>query len=139
MKKTAALILAFILLFQAFSPISFAATESNPYISEYGCGISKPSNNTVQISFYVIATDDMDTLGASRVSLYKDGSLVKTYLWNTPQYTASMVTTNNYNFYGSVTYSNASAGSYYAVVRLFASDGTGTGSESCTTSTITIP
>ncbi|MBQ6273894.1 MAG: hypothetical protein IJK63_06675 [Oscillospiraceae bacterium] len=139
MKKTAALILCIFIFLQAFSPMSFAATESNAYISEYGCGISKPSSNTVRIDFYVIATNNMDSLGASTIYLYRDGSLVKTFSRYNFQYTASMVTTNNYNFFGHVTYTNAPEGTYYAVVNVFASDGTGTGTEGCTTGSITIP
>lgn len=139
MKKTVALILCIFFILQAFSPISFAATESNAYISEYGGGISKPSSNTVRIDFYVIATNDMDSLGASTITLYKNGSPVKTFSRYNPLYTANMVTTNSAVFFGHVTYTNAPEGTYYAAVNVFASDGTGTGTEGFTTGNITIP
>ena len=139
MKKTAALFLCFFIFLQAFSPISFAATESNAYVATYGGNISSPSNDSVKISFHVISPHYMDSLGASTVTVYKDGSAVKTFSRYNSQYTANMVTTDNIYFYGSVTYTNASAGTYYAVVTVFASDGTGSGSESFTTGSVTIP
>ena len=139
MKKTAALILALFIVFSTFSPMSFAAIESNAYVASYGGSISKPSSDSVKINFHVFATHYMDSLGASTVTLYKDGSPVKIFSQYNPQYTANMVTTDYYYFYGSVTYTNATAGTYYAVVTVFASDGTGSGSESFTTGTITIP
>lgn len=139
MKKSAALILVFIIILQVFSPISFAATESNAYITAYGASISKPSSTTLRIDFSVAATNVMDYLGATTITLYKDGSPVKTFSRYNPLYTVYMVASNTDIIYGHVTYSNASAGSYYAVVHVFATDGTGTGTESCSTGTITIP
>lgn len=139
MKKTAALILVCIIFLQVFSPISFAATESNAYITAYGASISKSSTTTLRIDFSVAATNVMGSLGASTITLYKDGSPVKTFSRYNPLYTAYMVTTNTDVFYGHVTYTNASAGTYYAVVSVFASNETGSGSEGCTTGTITIP
>lgn len=139
MKKTAALILVFIIIFQAFSPLSFAATESNKYIDSYSASISKASNSTIQVSFNVYGTHYMDSIGSSIIYLYKDGSLFTVFLQSDPQYSANMFTTNALYFYGQVSYSNAPAGTYYAVVCFFASDGTGTGSGTRSTGTITIP
>ena len=139
MKKTAALFLVFIIIFQGFSPFSYAATESNPYFDAYSSSIGNPSGNTLQIDFNIITTDYMDYLGASTAILYKDGSPLKTYSRYNPLYTSSMVTTNTDVFYGHLSYSNAPAGTYYAEVTFFATNGTGSGSAIFTTSTITIP
>ena len=53
MKKTAALFLVFIIIFQGFSPFSYAATESNPYFDAYSASIGNPSGNTLQINFNI--------------------------------------------------------------------------------------
>lgn len=139
MKKSAALILVFVIVLNVFPQIAFAETKSNAYITACGASISKPSSNTVRIDFNVAATDDMSCLGASTVILYKDGSPVKTFSRYDSRYTAYMVTTNSDIFYGHLSYSNASAGTYYAVVYFFATNETGTGYASYITSSITIP
>ena len=139
MKKSAALVLVFFFIFQVFSPMSFAATESNPYIDAHSASISKPSSNTVRIDFNLITTGYMDYLGANTVVLYKDGQVIKTFSRFNPLYTSSMVTTNTDVFYGHLSYTNASSGTYFAEVNFFASDEAGSGSAVFTTSTITIP
>ena len=119
--------------------MAFAATESNKYISAYGASITNPSGNVVRINFNVTGTNYMSSLGASTIELYENGSLVKTFSRYNPAYTSSMVTTNALYFYSHVTYSGSSGCTYYAIVNVFASDGSGTGTESCSTGSITLP
>ena len=140
MKKAAALILICLMLMQVASPIAFAATEANAYISAYGSSITNPSSGVIHVGFSVTGTNYMSSLGASFITLYEDGSAIKTYSRYNVSDAPYMVATNRLSFSNHVTYSSAKAGStYYAVVTVFASDGSGTGTESCTTGSITIP
>ena len=139
MKKAAAFILVCVLLLQVFSISAFAATESNAYISRYSAYISNPSNGVVRVDFSVTGTGYMSVIGASYVDLYENGSLVKTFSMYNALYAPTMVTYNDYNFYGYVTYSANPGSSYYAVVTLYASNSYGSGTENCTTGTVVIP
>lgn len=139
MKKTAVSLLVCILLIQIFSPLALAATESNAYISEYGAGLSSPSSNVIQVDFHVYGTGYMSSLGSSIIYLYEDGSLLATFSRYNPAYTSYMMTTNSYRFFGSISYPAKPGSTYFAVVGFFATDGSGTGTEGCTTGTLTIP
>ncbi len=138
MKKAVALIIV-CAIFLMLSATAFAAIESNAYIDRYGAAISNPSSGVVRIDFNVYGTDYMSSLGATKIELYKDGSKVKTFSMYDPLYAGAMVTTNDDWFYGHVTYSANSGSTYTAFVTVFASDGSGTGTESCWTGSVYIP
>lgn len=139
MKKAAAFILVCVLLLQVFSISAFAATESNAYISRYSAYISNPSNGVVRVDFSVRGTGYMDVLGASYIDLYENGTLVKTFSMYNALYAPTMVTNNAFVFYGYVTYSANPGSTYYAVVTAYAANSYGSGTESCTTGSVTIP
>lgn len=139
LKKRFIMILVCILLIQSFTPIAYAATQSNKYISKYGAGISNPSNGVVRIDFNVYGTGLMSSIGASSIDLYENGSLVKCFSSTNPIYYSSMVSTSAYSKIGYVTYTANPGSTYYAVVSVFSSNSTGTGTETCTTGSITIP
>ena len=139
MKKTAASLLVCIFLIQVFSPMAFAATESNAYINEYGAGLSNPSSNVIQVDFHVYGTGYMSSLGANIIYLYEDGALLAMFSRYNPAYTSYMMATNSYRFFGSISYPAKPGSTYYAIVTFFATDGYGTGTEGCTTGTLTIP
>lgn len=139
MKKSISLLIVLILLLQVFSVSSLAATESNAYIRKYSALLSNPSSGVVQINFSVYGTALMSSLGAETIELYENGSLVKTFSRYDALYASSMATSNAYSFHGHVSYSGTSGSSYYAIVTVFASDGMGTGYESCTTGSIVLP
>ena len=138
MKKAVALILVIFFLLTA-STAAFAATESNAYITRYGALISSPSSGSVKVSFNVVGTDYMSSIGARTIVLYENGTPVKTFSMYNPAYAPNMYTTNDDIFIGYVTYPANSGSSYFAIVTVFASDGTGTGTETCSTNSITIP
>lgn len=139
MKKIAAIVLACVLFLQVFSISAFAATESNAYISRYSAYISNPSNGVVRVDFSVTGTGYMSVIGASYIDLYENGSLIKTFSMYNSLYAPSMVTNNTFVFSSYVTYSANPGSSYYAVVTLYASNSSGSGTENCTTGTVTIP
>lgn len=139
MKKAAAFIFVCVLLLQVFSISAFAATESNAYISRYSAYISNPSNGVVRVDFSVRGTGYMDVLGASYIDLYENGTLVKTFSMYNALYAPTMVTNNAFVFYGYVTYSANPGSTYYAVVTAYAANSYGSGTESCTTGSVTIP
>ena len=138
MKKAVALVLACLVLL-SFSSTAFALKESNAYISRYSALISNPSSGVVRVDFYVYGTGTMSSLGASSIVLYENGVPVKTFSMYDPLYASTMVTTNEDWFYGYVTYSANSGSTYTAYVTVFASDGYGSGSESCTAGSVYIP
>lgn len=139
MKKAAASILVCILIIQVFSPVAFAATKSNAFINEYGAGLTSPSSDTIQVNFYLYGTGYMSSLGATTINLYEDGALLATFSRFNPVYTASMMTTNSYRFFGSISYPAKAGSTYYATVSFFATNSSGTGSEGCSTGNYTMP
>lgn len=138
MKKAVSLILVCLFLL-SLSSGALAATESNAYISRYGAQISITSSGAVRVDFNVYGTDYMNTLGASSIVLYENGLPVKTFSMYDPLYASSLITTNDDWFYGHVTHSANSGSTYIALVTVFASDGTGTGTEACYTGSIMAP
>lgn len=138
MKKTVPLILVCTILLM-FSVTAFAAMESNAYIASYGAQISNPSSGVVRVDFNVYTTDYMSSLGASSIVLFENGVFAKSFSMNDPLYAAALVTTNNDWFYGHVTYPANSGSTYTAIVTVFATDGNGSGSESCSAGSVYIP
>ena len=139
MKKAVALVLVLTLFLLSFAVTAFAATESNPYISSYSAAISNPSGKTVRVDFSVFGTGYMSSLGANTIYLYEDGTLIKAFVKSNPLYAPTMVTSNAYYYYGYVTYTGKSGSTYYAEVHCFATNASGTGTETCSTNSITIP
>ncbi len=138
MKRAVALIVVVLILLTCTST-AFAATTSNHYIIRFGAMISSPSSGTVRVDFNVHGRDYMSSIGASSIVLYENGSPVKTFSMYDPLYATDLYTTNTDIFYGHVTYPANSGSTYSAVVSLFASDGSGSGFETCITGDVIIP
>lgn len=139
MKKIAIFVLVAILFIQVFSPMAFAATTSNSYISAFGANITNSSNGNIRINFDVTGTAYMNSLGASSIELYEDGSLIRFFSSSNPVYAPYMVASNEIWFWSTLSYPAKSGSTYYAVVSFFATNSTGTGTEVCMTNSITIP
>jgi len=139
LKKLVIIVLAFAIFVSFTRNTAMAATESNTHISAFGADVSFVSPGTVQVDFNVRGKSVMSSLGANRVDLYKDGSLVYTFNRSDPNYSSAMQTTNEIVFYGDVSYPASPGSTYYAKVYLFATNSLGTGYETVTTGSITVP
>ena len=81
----------------------------------------------------VTGTGSMEQIGSTTITIYENGSLVKTYQHTT---TSSMMGKNKIFHSGSVTYSGVAGNSYYAIVTFYAGKQGGGDNRTMTTSTI---
>ena len=114
------LILALILL---LSSTAFAAINASAYITATSAWITR-DGNTVKVNFYIIGTDTMDMIGVKYVYLYElngnTWSLVKTFNYTNPVYTATMVNYNSGAKAAYLSYSGSSSKTYFADCRFYA-------------------
>ena len=130
MKKTLRTVICIILVISALSiPMALAAMESNLYIDSYSAATSAKGNGLIRVDFGAHGTGLLDDLGASKIRIYENGSLVKTYLSSNPLYSASMMGHNTWIFYGGVNYQGTAGNTYYAEVTIYGGDGSGSDTE----------
>lgn len=109
--------------------VAYAQTESNAYISSFGGAVSVANNGTVTVNFGTHGTGCMDKIGASAISIYENGQFRMTYYAANPLYTATMMGTNDYDFYGYVTYAGTKGNTYQALITFYAEKDGGSGVE----------
>lgn len=97
--------------------------QASYYINSYWASASA-GTGSITISFGIVATGKMTSLGAQYIWLYDEGgTLVKTF---TAYNTSGMLASNRYSYSSSVTYYGAISGEkYYAVVSFEAANSTG--------------
>ena len=117
--------------------VAYAQTESNAYISSFGGAVSVANDGTVTVNFGTHGTDLMDRIGASAISVYENGQFKKYFSAANPLYTATMMGTNDYDFYGYVTYAGTKGNTYRALITFYAEKDGGSGVESMWTSSVT--
>ena len=71
----------------------------------------------------------MDKIGASAISVYENGQFRKAFFYTNPLYTATMMGTNDYDFYGYVTYAGTKGNTYRALITFYAEKDGGSGVE----------
>ena len=109
--------------------VAYAQTESNAYISSFGGAVSVANDGTVTVNFGTHGTGRMDQIGASAISIYENGHFRKTYYYTNPLYTATMMGTDDYDFYGYVTYAGTKGNTYQALITFYAEKDGGSGVE----------
>ena len=118
--RVVALLFALILLLSA---TAFAAPNASAYITATSAWITR-DGNTVKVNFYIIGTDTMDMIGVKYVYLYElngyTWSLVKTFDYTDPQYTATMVNYNSGAKAAYLPYYGSAENSYFADCRFYA-------------------
>ena len=126
MKKTLRTVICLILVIAALSmPMALAAMESNQYIDSFSAATSAKGNGKIRVDFGVYGTGMMDDLGATTISIYKNGYIVKAFSSNNILYSASMMGHNTWVFYGGVDYQGVAGNTYYAEVTFYGADGSG--------------
>lgn len=136
MRKQVLHITAFTLLFimilsvgASAATIETAKPLTNDYIILNSASISAESGK-VTVTFSITGTGTMTTIGASTIKIYTaSGTLVKTYY---SQYGYNLM-----KYSGSVTYIGTSGTKYYAVVKFYAANSSGSGTATYTTGTVT--
>ena len=94
--------------------------QSNSYIWTTTVGIVPLGGGKIEIDFSVTATGKMTDLGATRVTIYKEGgTIVATHIYTDPGY-GYMIGHNKSTHTASVTYQGDSGHRYYAIVTFFA-------------------
>lgn len=130
MKRFYTTLLCLILVFSMIgTSTAFAAIESNAYISSFSGAVSVANNGTVTVNFGTFGTGKMDKIGASAITIYENGISVATYLYSNTNYTATMMGTKAYQFYGYVTYSGTKGNTYQAHITHYAEKNGGNGTE----------
>lgn len=111
----------------AAAPNDSAAPQANSYIAKTTVGIVAMGGGKIEVDFAVTATRPMPDVGATRVTIYKEGgTIVATYRYTDPGY-AYMMGHNSGNHVASVTYQGVSGQRYYAIVTFYAGNLNGSG------------
>lgn len=130
MKRILRIAVCLVLVFSLIgTAVAYASTESNAYISSIGGAVSVANDGTVTVNFGTHGTDLMDKIGASAISIYENGTHRKTFFYTNPLYTATMMGTNDYDFYGYVTYAGTKGNTYQALITHYAEKDGGCGTE----------
>lgn len=138
MKRFLRLIICLVLAFALVgTAVAYALTESNAYISSIGGAVSVANDGTVTVNFGTHGTDLMDKIGASAISIYENGQFRMTYYATNPLYTATMMGSDDYDFYGYVTYAGTKGNTYRALITFYAEKDGGSGTENMWTDNAT--
>ena len=130
MKRILRIAICLVLVFSLIGTVvAYALTESNAYISSIGGAVSVANDGTVTVNFGTHGTGCMDKIGASAISIYENGAHRKTFFYTNPLYTATMMGTNDYDFYGYVTYAGTKGNTYQALITHYAEKDGGCGTE----------
>ena len=120
----------------AAAPSDSAAPQANSYIFKTTVGIAPLGNGKIEVDFSVTAMGQMPDVGATRVTIYKEGgTIVATYIYTDPGY-GYMMGHNRFTQTASVFYQGVSGQRYYAIVTFYAGDLNGSGGGHATISTI---
>jgi len=103
--------LSVIYCFCTFVPI--ASAEGSNYIHSFAAGMTAGSNGNVTVSFQVTCVSTMDEIGSTKIEIYENGSLVKTYLSTN---TTGMMGYNKVSHGNTVTYAGTVGKTYDAHV-----------------------
>lgn len=133
-KRFVKIIAVVLMLTLCLSSTAFAVEARNSnYISTASASAFR-SSNTITVNFSIRATGAMTKLGASMIEIKNSsGVTVKTFHAAS---TSGMTTSSATSFSGSVTYSGTAGEQYYAVVYFIASNSSGYGTTSRTTSKV---
>ncbi len=131
MKRTLRIAICLVLVFALVSSsVAYALTESNAYLSSWNGAVSVANDGTVTVNFGTHGTDLMDKIGASQISLYENGHFKQYFSAYNSLYTATMMGTNDYDFYGYVTCAGTKGNTYQAYITHYAELDGGHGTES---------
>ncbi|MCL2627316.1 MAG: hypothetical protein FWD44_01285 [Oscillospiraceae bacterium] len=130
--RKAALFFVFIFFVSIVTPVAFA--RGSIYINSYGAGVTAGNNGSITVSFNITGRGIMDEIGATRILLYENGSLIRTYL-NTN--TSGMMGYNKSLHASSVTYTGVAGRAYFASVSFKCGKDGGWDTRSLTTNTVT--
>lgn len=129
MKKQLRVTICIMLITALICSNAYAAIESNAYITAFSGAVSVAYDGTVTVNFSTWGNGFMDKIGATAISIYENGSFIKTYYAANPLYTATMMGTNDYDFYGYVTYAGTKGNLYQAYITFYAEKDGGHGTE----------
>lgn len=140
MKKiTIRIVAAAMIVAAMISSVAFAAdARASAYISSKAGFIIPKGNGNMIIEFSLTATGMMDELGASDIDIYKaDGTFVENIQYTDPGY-SNMMTTNNYSYLSSISWSGEPGESYYAIIIFYAKNSKGYDYRGLTTPTVQV-
>lgn len=111
----------------AAAPNDSVDPQSNSYIAKTTVGIVALGGGKIEIDFSVTAMGKMTDLGATRVTIYKEGgTIVATHIYTDSGYNY-MIGHNKSTHTASVTYQGVSGQRYYAIVTFYAGNLNGAG------------
>ena len=107
--RIASIFIALILCASLLAPV--ASARGSAYIVTYGGAMTAIGAGKVTASFSITGTGVMDEIGSTKITIYEDNKLVKTYLSTD---TPGLMGYNKYYHSGTVTYSGTAGKTYYA-------------------------
>jgi len=113
--RISALLLAVLLCIAPLSP--FAQARASKYIASYGASMSADGYGKVSVWYDITGTGLMDEIGATVITIYENGTLVKTFQSSS---TPSMLAYNKNIHGGYVSYYGVAGRTYYSYVTFWA-------------------
>ena len=113
--KKATCLIAFSLIVVLFACIlaPIANARSSKYITAYSANMTASNNGNVTVAFSITGTGKMTEIGSTKITIYENGTLVKTYLSSN---TTGMMGKDKATHSGTVTYTGVKGRTYMANV-----------------------
>ncbi|MCI8810277.1 MAG: hypothetical protein HFF84_09150 [Oscillibacter sp.] len=124
-KRTLYLALSIIMLLFSMAPAMAASTRASDYISRYSSDVKVLSDSEIAIWFSIYGTDEMDCLGAEKISIYENLGNRWRMVELFERGDTGMSETDTYHFQN-VKYFSGEPGTEYKIsIVLFAESGSG--------------
>lgn len=144
MKKRSIRLLAMLLIVSlVLSSVSFAANrpaeeiQSSKYLTSYSGKIVPTGGGKFNVEFKVLGTGVMTKIGASRIVIYKNDTIIE-HIWYTDPGRSGMMGYNCILHADTESYSGVSGAKYYAVIYFYATNQNGSDAKTYKTATVTV-
>lgn len=137
-KKTCLLLLALLLSVTVITPPVFASITASDYINSYSTSLHQGNyNGQLKIEYDIIGKGTMDTIGVSKIVVYKaDGTKVRT-IWGSV--VNGLLEQNTFSADGSYYFSVVAGLSYYCHVTFYSGKNGGYDTRTVQTGTVVAP
>lgn len=136
--RLVAVCIVFILALGVFPNAVSASTQASDYISWYSVGLSQGSSNgQLTLSYNIVGTGTMDTIGVSKIVVYKaDGTKYRTIYGTVSN---GLLEQNTFSALGVYHFTVATGYSYYCKVTFYSGKDGGYDTRTVTTRTVAAP
>lgn len=137
-RKVIALCFIALLVVGMFPISAFAAIQESEYINSYSVGLSQGSSNgQLKLSYNIIGTGTMDTIGITKIVVYKsNGAKYKTIYGSL---TNGLLEQNTFSAFGVYSISVTAGNSYICQVTFYSAKNGGYDTRTVFTNTVALP